>query len=219
MSADSIPRRPRREVCPERLTAAALELFLDRGFAATRMEDVAQAAGVSKGAIYLYFPTKEALFQAVVREGIVSRLEQAEATAAGHRGSARDLLHALMHGVLLEFWGSPSSGIPKLMMAEARAFPELARDFFLAVNLRTRELLERILQRGVDEREFRPMDIHNTARAIISALEHQPVLFHSLGRHDPQPLEPVDFVNATLELVLNGLLREPTPAAGEQSNA
>jgi AcrR family transcriptional regulator len=214
MPPATVPRRARREVCPEQLTAAALELFLARGFAATRIEDVARRAGVSKGAIYLYFPTKEALFHAVVREGVVARVEEAEATAAAHSGSARDVLDALMHGVLLDFWGSPSSGIPKLIMAEAQAFPELARDYFESVTLRSRELVEGILKRGVDEGEFRAMDIHNTARAILAALEHQPVLYHSLGAHDPRPLEPRPFVDAMLDLVSHGLLREPAADSG-----
>lgn len=209
MSSAVAPRRVRREVSPAQLTAAALDLFLERGFAATRMEDVAKRAGVSKGAIYLYFPNKEALFHAVVLAGVVSRVEEAEATMAAHQGSARDLIDALMHGVLLDFWGSPSSGIPKLIIAEAKVFPELARDYFESVNLRTREMLERILQRGVDEGEFRDMDVHNTARAILSALEHQPVLYHSLGSHDPRPLDPRPFVDAVLDLVIRGLLAPP----------
>jgi AcrR family transcriptional regulator len=196
-------------VSPAQLTAAALDLFLERGFAATRMEDVAKRAGVSNGAICLYFLYKEALFDAVVLEGVVSRVEEAEATMAAHQGSARDLIDALMHGVLLDFWGSPSSGIPKLIIAEAKVFPELARNYFESVNLRTRELLERILQRGMDEGEFRAMDVHNTARAILSALEHQPVLYHSLGSHDPRPLDPRPFVDAVLDLVIRGLLEPP----------
>ena len=209
MPPDTVARRARREVCPEQLTAAALELFLERGFAATRMEDVARRAGVSKGAIYLYFPNKEALFHAVVLEGVVARVEEAEAIMAAHQGSTRELLDSLMHGVLLDFWGSPSSGIPKLIIAEAQSFPELARDYFGSVSLRTRELLERILQRAVDEGEFRHMDVHNTARAILAALEHQPVLYHSLGSHDPQPLEPRPFIDALLQLVMQGLLQAP----------
>lgn len=215
MAQTSTARRIRREVCPQQLTAAALELFLARGYASTRMEDVARAAGVSKGAIYLHFPNKEALFHAVIREGVVARVEEAEATVAAHRGSARDLLDRLMHGVLLDFWGSPSSGIPKLMIAEARAFPELARDYFESVSLRARELMERILQRGVDDGEFRAMDVHNTARAIMAALEHQPVLYHSLGEHDPQPMEPRPFVDAVMELVTQGVARTQATDAGD----
>jgi len=207
MPAAPAQRRVRREVSPDQVISSALALFLERGFAATRMEDVASKAGISKGAIYLHFPNKNALFNEVVRSGVLSRLEQAEATVASHQGSARELLDALMHGVLLEFWDSASSGIPKLIIAEAQAFPELARDYFHEVSLRTRGLLENILSGGVESGEFRPMDIPNTARVILSALEHQPVLHHSLGVHDPEPLEPVRFVDAMLDLVSTGLLK------------
>jgi AcrR family transcriptional regulator len=58
----------RKEARPEEITAAALELFVERGYAATRLEDVAARAGISKGTLYLYFADKEDLFKAVVRE-------------------------------------------------------------------------------------------------------------------------------------------------------
>ena len=68
----------RKEARPAELTAAALELFVERGYATTRLEDVARRAGVSKGTLYLYFDSKEALFKAVVREGLVPALERGE---------------------------------------------------------------------------------------------------------------------------------------------
>ena len=72
------PRRRRKEARPAELTAAALDLFVEKGFAATRLDDVAVRAGVSKGTLYLYFDSKEALFKAVVEEGIVPFLASAE---------------------------------------------------------------------------------------------------------------------------------------------
>ena len=74
-----IPRWSRRkDARPAELTRAALELFVERGYAATRLEDVAKRAGVSKGTLYLYFDSKEELFKAVVREGLVPALERGE---------------------------------------------------------------------------------------------------------------------------------------------
>lgn len=206
-------RRPRqRDIQPARLVDAALELFLERGFAGTRMEDVAARAGVSKGSIYLHFATKEELFRAVVRAGIVPRIDQAEAAIAGFEGSAADLLSALLHGLLLEFWDSPSSGIPKLIIADAGQFPGLARDYFAEISLRARRLLERIIRRGIERGEFREdMDAEYAARAISAALDHQAVLRHSLAEHDPEPLEPVRFVDAVLDLVLHGALVPSRP--------
>ena len=72
----------RKEARPSELTAAALALFVEKGFAATRLDDVAALAGVSKGTLYLYFDSKEALFKAVIREGMVPVLERGEALLA-----------------------------------------------------------------------------------------------------------------------------------------
>ena len=75
---DSAPRAPRwerrKESRPAELIAAALDLFVERGFAATRLDEVAARAGVSKGTLYLYFDSKEDLFKAVIRETIVPLL-------------------------------------------------------------------------------------------------------------------------------------------------
>lgn len=92
------PRKRRKEARPSELTAAALELFVEKGFAATRLEDIAVRAGVSKGTLYLYFDSKEALFKAVIQEGLVPTLAEAESLAAGHAGSAFELLQALIEG-------------------------------------------------------------------------------------------------------------------------
>ncbi|HEY9398086.1 MAG TPA: helix-turn-helix domain-containing protein, partial [Burkholderiales bacterium] len=82
----------RKKSRPQELAAAALELFVERGFAATRLEDIAARAGVSKGTLYLYFDSKDALFKEVVRAGIVPALAEAEETAAGFEGSTAELL-------------------------------------------------------------------------------------------------------------------------------
>ena len=84
MSTTAPPRKRRKEARPSELTAAALGLFVEKGFAATRLEEVAIRAGVSKGTLYLYFDSKEALFKAVIQEGIVPVVAEGEAIAARH---------------------------------------------------------------------------------------------------------------------------------------
>ena len=109
----------RKEARPAEIVAAALEVFVERGFAAAKLADVARRAGVTKGTLYLYFDSKEALFKAVVRETIVPVIAQGEALAQSFTGSARDLVERLVR----EYWrlvGETNlAGIPKLMMAEA----------------------------------------------------------------------------------------------------
>src|SRR5947207_12072417 len=81
----------RKEARPQELLAAALDLFVERGFAVTRLEDVAKRAGVSKGTLYLYFANKEELFKAVVRENILPVLGEAEAIIDSFEGNSMDL--------------------------------------------------------------------------------------------------------------------------------
>jgi len=94
MEAITPPRQRRKEARPAELMAAALELFVEKGFVGTRLEDVAARAGVSKGTLYLYFDSKEALFKAVIQEGIVPILEQGDGALRRRtfKGSAADLL-------------------------------------------------------------------------------------------------------------------------------
>ena len=109
------------------MTAAALELFVERGFATTRLEDVAARAGVSKGTLYLYFDSKEALFKAVIEEGIVPTLVAAEQQLAEHSGSAAELLRKLLFGWWQQIGGTRLAGVPKLIISESRNFPEVAQ--------------------------------------------------------------------------------------------
>src|SRR5439155_16976055 len=100
------PRKPkprwqrRKDARPEEIVAAALDVFVEHGFAGARLEDVARRAGVTKGTVYLYFKSKEALFKAVVRQTIVPAIAQGEALAQAFTGSARELLERLVR----EYW-------------------------------------------------------------------------------------------------------------------
>ena len=97
----SKPRwKRRKDARPGEIVAAALDVFGERGFAATKLADVARRAGVTKGTLYLYFDSKEALFKAVVRETIVPVIAKGEALAQSFTGSARELLEQLVR----EYW-------------------------------------------------------------------------------------------------------------------
>src|SRR5574341_294991 len=137
----------RKEARPYELTVAALALFVEKGYAATRLEDIAARAGVSKGTVYLYFANKEELFQAVVREGIVPAIAQAERTLAEHPGPASDILRYFLRGWWQMFGETPLGGIPKLLVAEVRNFPEIARFYHEEVIRPGHALIGRLLQR------------------------------------------------------------------------
>ena len=117
----------RKDARPQELLDAALDHFVARGFAATRLDDVAKSAGVSKGTLYLYFSSKEELLKAVVRESIVPLIGQAESVIEQFEGSSEELFRLVIHTWWDNVGASKLSGLPKLMMAAAGNFPELAR--------------------------------------------------------------------------------------------
>jgi AcrR family transcriptional regulator len=212
MSGDTSvrPRRERRkEARPSELTAAALDLFVERGFAATRLEDIAARAGVSKGTLYLYFAGKEDLFKAVVREGIVPALTQAETLIADHRGSASDLLRSLIRGWWQLIGSTPLGGITKLMIAEARNFPEIAQFYYDEVLRRAHGLMRRVLLRGQESGEFRAGDVDTWQQLVFSPFIMFAVWRHSLACCDARAGAPEAYIEAALDFVLRGLRSDP----------
>jgi AcrR family transcriptional regulator len=170
MSFNSPPRKRRKEARPSELTAAALGLFVEKGFAATRLEDIAARAGVSKGTLYLYFDSKEALFKAVIQEGILPVVVENEAIAAQHAGSAFDLLEKLLAHWWEKIGQNELAGIPKLMVAEARNFPEVAQYYYENVIQRVHALIGSTLESGMATGEFRRLDVQTTIDVIIAPI-------------------------------------------------
>jgi len=203
---DSKPRWERRkDARPQELLAAAIDLFVERGFAATRLEDVARRAGVSKGTLYLYYTNKEELFKAVVRESILPFLGEAEVSVAGFEGHSADLLRE----VILSWWRqigqNKISGISKLIIAEASNFPELARFYQEEVTTRGFRMISSVLERGVARKEFRNINIHQTTQVLIAPMSMLNAWKHSVG---PCELQPQAFLDAFLDMALHGLLPE-----------
>jgi AcrR family transcriptional regulator len=209
----------RRRVSREGLLAAALEVFLTHGFQAARVEDIAQLAGVGKGSVYLHFRDKESLFQAVVDECVVTRLEQAEALANEFSGTATELLGVMLHNNLIEFWGSQSSGIHKLVIAESQRFPELASNYYRTITLRARSLIESVLKLGIAQDEYRDMDVRYTARFILNALDNEVIQAHAFSADDDAQFDPHRFIDALLELVTKGLAKSSTDDMPTVKNA
>ena len=184
---------------------AALDAFVENGFAATRLEDIAERAGVSKGTLYLYFESKEALFKAVIRETIVPVVERAEQRAAAFSGSSRDLLAETIRGWWSALSESRMTGLPKLVLAEATNFPEVARTYFDEVVLRVRGLFARVLRRGIERGEFRPLDVEYTARVMIAPVVMAQIWKHSLVKCQ---IDAIDFdrqLDVLIDLTLNGI--------------
>jgi AcrR family transcriptional regulator len=210
---DSQARRSRRkEARPGELLSAALDLFVEKGFAATRVEEVAQRAGVSKGTIFLYFPSKEELFKAVVRENISGRFAEWSDEIDRFEGSAHDMLHHCLFNWWERIGSTQASGIPKLIMSEAQNFPELASFYQQEVMQPGKTLIERILRRGVARGEFRPMDFTYGAYLVLAPMLFLALWKHSLGPccSDHAQLDPHKYLEAQLDMLIHGFSQPKT---------
>jgi AcrR family transcriptional regulator len=202
----------RKDVRPSEITAAALEVFVEKGFAATRLDDVAARANVSKGTVYLYFESKEELFKAVVREGLIPAIAEGEKRVAAHRGGAADLIRDLVQGWWQLIGSTPYGGLPKLMISESRNFPEIARFYYEEVITRAHRLLRDAVQRGIRSGEFRKMDLDTAQFLVFSPFIMFLVWQHSLACCEEKHLDPEAYVAEAIELVLRGLAAPEAPS-------
>ncbi|HEX9346628.1 MAG TPA: TetR/AcrR family transcriptional regulator [Gemmatimonadales bacterium] len=197
--------RRRKNARPEEIISAALEVFADRGFAATKVEEVARRAGVTKGTIYLYFENKEALFKALIRQTIVPVIARGEELAKSFTGSARDLFEQLVR----EYWrlvGETSLvGIPKLMMAEANNFPELARFYYEEVVTRGHRLMASVIERGINAGEFRPVNVAVATKLAMAPVMHAVIARKAFSACMPEGFDVGKYLDTHIDLYLHGI--------------
>lgn len=208
-----VPRRTRRkEARPAELLEAATRLFVEKGYATTRVEEVAALANVSKGTLFLYYPNKEALLKAVVRENIAGRFAQWQQELQGFTGSTPDLVrHAF--AVWLELIANThAGGIYKLMTSECCNFPELATFYLEEVIAPGNTLVGQILQRGIDRGEFRPLDVKAGIQLIVSPMFAYIQWRHSMGVCYPDSLgiSAEQYFETHVENLLRGLAARPS---------
>ena len=204
----------RKEARPQELLDAALELFVEKGYAATRLEDVAARAGVSKGTLYLYFDGKQALFKAVVQEGVVPLIEEGEALIQSWQGPAPDLLRIIVHRWWQVVGATRLSGVIKLMMAEAHNFPEVAQFHYEQVVLRGKRIFAHAVNHGIARGEFRALPVDHCVRLLLAPLLMMAIWQHSLGVCETEPVDPDSYLDTYLDLALNGLATHAPSAPG-----
>src|SRR3954469_7125025 len=176
-----VKRERRKEARPGELLDAALDLFVEKGFAATRAEEVAARAGVSKGTLFLYFPSKEELFKAVVRENISGRFSEWNDEFKTFEGTTADMVRYCFKVWWERIGATRASGITKLIIGEARNFPDIAAFYHQEVIAPGTKLVRRILERGVARGEFRAIDVDYTVFSIIAPMVYLTMMKHSLG--------------------------------------
>ncbi len=206
-TAIAAKRERRKEARPGELLDAALDLFVEKGFAATRVEEVAARAGVSKGTLFLYFPSKEELFKAVVRENISGRFQEWNEEFASFEGSSAEMLGYCMNVWWDRVGATRASGLTKLMMSEAKNFPDIAAFYQQEVIRPGQALIQRILQRGMDRGEFRALDLDYAVYSVIAPMIFLILAKHSMGICVPKDIEmdPKKYIAVQLSTILHGL--------------
>jgi len=195
----------RKEARPGELLEAALDLFVEKGYAATKVEDVAKRAGVSKGTLFLYFPSKEDLFKAVVRENISGHFAEWRQIIEHYEGTSGDMLQCCIQNWWQHIGATKASGISKLMMSEARNFPELATFYREEVVTPGQAMIEHALRRGIASGEFRPMDVQYGVYMVLAPLLFLATWRNSLGCcGNAERLDPEKYLATHLDTLLRG---------------
>jgi AcrR family transcriptional regulator len=165
MTLTEAPRRRAPDVRPAQILDAAFHEFGERGLAGARLDDIAKRAGVAKGTIYLYFPTKEALFRDMVHTTIVATLAEAESTKAGLPSeTAAAHLRRLGQGWWTYLRTERMQVLQRLVLLELSQFPDLMHFYAEDVIARGRRVVSGIIARGVARGEFRAIDPQVAAR-------------------------------------------------------
>jgi AcrR family transcriptional regulator len=209
MNDISQPRGPkfrrRAEARPDEVLDAALDLFIEKGFAATRVDDIAQRAGISKGAVYLYFPSKEAILEGLVRRAVVPIAANVQAFAGSFEGDPRILVTSVMKMLAARLADPRLIAIPKLMMREMINFPEFAQMYRREVLDRVLPVIERVISKGIAAGYLRPVDPSLTIRSIVGAIMLHILLAEVFGVEPEGGLRMDRLVDNHLTILFDGL--------------
>jgi len=200
--------RRRKEARPQEILDAALSLFAEKGFAATRLEEIAARAGVSKGTIYLYFKSKEAVFKALVQKKLASRIDGFAEMLRAFEGSSAELLTLILRNFGAIVSSSNIVVLPKIVIAEAGNFPELARMYRNEIVARGMSLLGEIVERGVERGEFRNIPKEHAARLAAAPMLMIAIWRTTFEKFDDEPYDYQGLVEAHIATLLQGLAKE-----------
>jgi AcrR family transcriptional regulator len=200
--------RRRKEARPSEILEAALAVFAEKGFAASRMTDIAERARVSKGTIYLYFKSKEAVFRALVREMLVPRLNEAAEIVRAHDGPKAALLAQILRTIGQFLVTSNRAVLPKMVIAEAGNFPDLARIYREEVVERGLKLLGSVIAGGIARGEFREIPVEHAVRLCAAPLLLAAIWRTTFAPLDPAPYDYMGLIEAHIATLLRGLKKE-----------
>lgn len=206
MSDSAEPKwRRRADERPDEVLDAALQLFVRNGFAATKVEDIAAGAGLSKGAVYRYFSSKEEIFESLVKRALTPIADHTSIVAMTSQADPAMLLRGVMTMLAGRLSDPDTLALPRLVLMEAGKFPALAAAYRRQVIDKALEALEIILRRGIDEGVFRPVDPHFAVRNIIGPVLAQVLLAEIFGIDKEAEPIPAAFIDSHFDILINGL--------------
>ena len=187
--SETILRKRRPEARPAEILEAALDLFTERGFNATRLEDVASRAGLSKAAIYLYFNDKTSLLTSLVQATVGVNISLASDMIAKHQGPVTPLLRQLLGVMAGRMQETRMPDLIKLVISESRAHPQIGRFYLDNVIGKGLPLFQSLIERGIASGEFREVDPRLTAKCLVG-----PMLLGAIWKSAFEPIgaDPID---------------------------
>ena len=163
------PRYQRRkEDRPREITDAAFDVFAEKGYSGTRVEEVAKRAGVSKGLLYLYFKTKEELFKAVVKSVVIPRVDSLLFAVQKTELSSEEFIRGPLAAFMKRIPGSPVAVVIRLLIAEGHRHPDLVDFYWDNVVSKGLAALSQVVERGVERGEFRRSDVTDLPQLFIA---------------------------------------------------
>jgi len=197
--------RRRKDARAPEILDAALQVFAEKGFAGARMEDIAARAGVTKGTIYLYFESKEAVFKTLLRESVGTTIDGALAAARNFEGPARDLLRLVLATMGRFLTTSDRIVLVKVILGESGNFPELLRFYREEMIAKGLGLLTSIVKRGMERGEFREMNPDFAAKLCIGPMLLAALWRITFAQFDDEPFDYDGFVEAHIQTLTKGL--------------
>jgi AcrR family transcriptional regulator len=194
----------RKEERPSEIINAALEVFVEHGYAASKLDDIACKAGISKGSLYRYFDSKADLFKEMVKQVVIPEIEKAESRVNEYRGAMSPLITTMVQNWWQTFGETRICGIPKLVISEAANFPELAEFYVAEVIKRGRKLVVGMIRRGVESGEFRDIAPEYAARILISPVIFAAIWKESLASYDDE-YDVLQYLAIETEIFLRGI--------------
>ncbi len=181
-----------------------MAVFIEQGFAGAKVVDIAKRAKSAKGTVYLYFETKEQLFEAVVRQYIQPTHVDMRAMAKNFSGSSSEMLSMILHRFYAEFVGNEQRrSIMRILISEGHRFPELTEYYYKEIISKAEKMIKQIIKRGIDSGEFRESPAQKIPTVVMG-----PAVMAAIWKmtfDNASKLNLKKFAEAHVDMVLNGL--------------